>query len=178
MQYNMVFSRFHTMACSKHSALLQAGDFDLELLIGDKAIGTPVRWHLTTVTISYQANDDGPQSALLSATSTAEALQARFQPKPEIVHIQRAPGKSPPKAISLLFTGLTLLPLLVLFYTLQLAGANLKVSVKTAAAVEPVTTVIRLVSRGRQPLSHVYVPCYSYAYGPSLVRSQNYAEVT
>ena len=99
----------------------------MELLIGDKAIGSPVRWHLTTVTVSYQANEDGPQSALPSAASATAALQAHFKPKPEIVHVQRAPGESPPKAISLLFTGLSLLPLLLLFHMLQLAGANLKV---------------------------------------------------
>lgn len=101
----------------------------MELLIGDKTIGTPVRWHLASVAVSYQANEDGPQSVLPSALAD---VQKQFQPKPEIVHIQRAPGKSPPRAISLLFTVFSLLPLLCLFYTLQLAGANLKVFCCTA----------------------------------------------
>lgn len=96
----------------------------MELLIGDRTISTPVQWHLATVVISYQASEDGAPSALPSALAS---VQKQFQPKPEVVHIQRTPGKSPPKVISLVFTVFSLLPLLLLIHTLQLAGANLKV---------------------------------------------------
>ena len=94
------------------------------MLIGDRAMGTPVRWHVASVTVTHQSSDD--VQAMLKPSAT-EAVQAQFKVKPEIVHLQRAPGKRPPQAVSILFTILALLPLPLLFHMLQLAGANVKV---------------------------------------------------
>ena len=87
-------------------------------------MGTPVRWHVASVTVTHQSSDD--VQAMLKPSAT-EAVQAQFKVKPEIVHLQRAPGKRPPQAVSILFTILALLPLPLLFHMLQLAGANVKV---------------------------------------------------
>ena len=93
----------------------------MDLLIGDSAIDVPIQWALGTVAISHQAGDDSSQSSLT-------AINALFQPKPEIVHLQRIPGRRPPSAVSVLFTALALAPLGLLFYMLSSVGANLKVS--------------------------------------------------
>uniref|UniRef100_A0A7N0UIG7 Ribophorin II C-terminal domain-containing protein n=1 Tax=Kalanchoe fedtschenkoi TaxID=63787 RepID=A0A7N0UIG7_KALFE len=51
---------------------------------------------------------------------------SRYGPKAEISHIFRAPDKRPPKELSLIFLGLTFLPLLVFLIGLFLLGVNLK----------------------------------------------------
>lgn len=94
----------------------------MDLLIGDSAIDVPIQWALGTVAVSHQGGDDNSQSSLT-------AISALFQPKPEIVHIQRTPGRRPLSAVSLLFTGLALAPLGLLGVMLSSVGANLKVSV-------------------------------------------------
>ena len=98
----------------------QDGTYSIDLLIGDSAIDVPVQWALGTVAVSHQDSDDRSQ---LSLTAT----HALFQPKPEIVHIHRVPGRRPPSVVSVLFTLLALAPLLLLFVMLSSIGANLKV---------------------------------------------------
>lgn len=92
----------------------------MDLLIGDSAIDVPIQWALGAVAISHQAGDD--------SQSSLTAINALFQPKPEIVHLQRVSGRRPPRAVSVLFTALALAPLGLLFYMLSSVGANLKVS--------------------------------------------------
>ena len=101
---------------------MQDGTYSMDLLIGDSAIDVPIQWALGTVAISHQGGDDNSQSSLT-------AISALFQSKPEIVHIQRTPGRRPLSAVSLLFTGLALAPLGLLAVMLSSVGANLKVSV-------------------------------------------------
>lgn len=101
---------------------MQDGTYSMDLLIGDSAIDVPIQWALGTVAVSHQGGDDNSQSSLT-------AISAMFQPKPEIVHIQRTPGRRPLSIVSLLFTGLALAPLALLAVMLSSVGANLKVSV-------------------------------------------------
>ena len=93
----------------------------MELLVGDQAIDVPVKWSLGTVAVSHQNTDSSDQLRLSGSDSL-------YKPKPEIVHLQRVPGRRPPSAVSVLFTGLALLPLLLLFAMLSSVGANIKVS--------------------------------------------------
>lgn len=93
----------------------------MDVLIGDNALDVPVIWPLGTVAVSHSSSDE-PQTGLA-------AIEAMFRPKPEIVHIERAPGKRPPSVVSMLFTGLALAPLGLLYLMLSSVGANLKVSV-------------------------------------------------
>ena len=98
----------------------QDGSYSLDVLIGDQAIDVPIKWSLGNVAVSHQATEGSNQLS----TSATDAL---YQPKPEIVHLQRVPGRRPPSAVSVLFTGLALAPLLLLFVMLSSVGANLKV---------------------------------------------------
>lgn len=93
----------------------------MDLVIGDSAIDVPVQWALGTVAVSHQGGDDSSQSSLT-------AINALFQPKPEIVHIQRTPGRRPHSVVSVLFTALALAPLGLLYVMLSSLGANIKVS--------------------------------------------------
>lgn len=111
----------------------------MDLLIGDSAIDVPIQWALGAVAISHQAGDDSSQSSLT-------AITALFQPKPEIVHLQRVPGRRPPSAVSVLFTALVLAPLGLLFYMLSSVGANLKVSNPSVLEFAPCSTPALLVT--------------------------------
>ena len=99
--------------------MYQDGAYSMDLLIGDNALDVPVIWPLGTVAVSHQA-DEGAETGLT-------AINAFFGPKPEIVHLQRTPGRRPPSAVSVLFTVLALAPLLLLYTMLSSVGANLKV---------------------------------------------------
>ncbi|KAL3162543.1 proteasome regulatory particle base subunit [Trebouxia sp. C0010 RCD-2024] len=96
----------------------QDGAYSMDVLIGDNALDVPVIWPLGTVAVSHHSSDE-PQTGLA-------ATEALFRPKPEIVHIGRAPGKRPLSVVSMLFTGLALAPLGLLYLMLSSVGANLK----------------------------------------------------
>ena len=97
----------------------QEGAYSLDLLIGDNALDVPLIWPLGAVAVSHQSADD--------SSTGLTAINALFRPKPEIVHLQRTPGRRPLSAVSVLFTALALAPLLLLYLMLSSVGANLKV---------------------------------------------------
>ena len=103
----------HNVCCG------QDGAYSLDLLIGDNALDVPVIWRIGTVAASFQSSEN-------SQTGLA-AVNALFKAKPEIVHLQRVPGRRPASVVSILFTALALAPLLLLYVMLQSVGANLKV---------------------------------------------------
>ena len=106
---------------------LQGGVFAADVLVGDSGITNPIAWRIvSSLAVKHKSLEDGSQPAAPGKL----AAYAQFATKPTIVHIQRQPDKRAPPALSLLFAGLTLTPLLVLIWMLGQLGVNFKVSTR------------------------------------------------
>jgi len=91
-----------------------SGKYTVDLIIGDAVIENPISWNLAEVQLTFH---DDP------ITSTAN--QYLYSKKPEIIHMFREPEKRPPATVSSLFTGLVLVPILLLFILWLKLGANI-----------------------------------------------------
>ena len=97
--------------------------------MGDSGIANPIAWRIvSSLAVKHKPLEDGSQPAAPGKL----AAYTQFATKPTIVHIQRQPDKRAPPALSLLFAGLTLTPLLVLIWMLGQLGVNFKVSTRGA----------------------------------------------
>jgi oligosaccharyltransferase complex subunit delta (ribophorin II) len=104
--------------------VMQVGEYEMVVTVGDDALEAGVRWPLGMVTISPAAGNSGAKAS--AAVPTAAQLDA--QPKPEIHHIFRKPDRRPPAAISMLFaTAAVAIPAAYLLIRLSQLGVNLKV---------------------------------------------------
>jgi oligosaccharyltransferase complex subunit delta (ribophorin II) len=90
-----------------------SGKYTMELIVGDAVIENPITWNMADVQLTFSEE---------SVSSTPD--QYRYAKKPEIKHMFREPEKRPPAAVSNLFTGLVLLPLLILVILWIKIGAN------------------------------------------------------
>lgn len=99
--------------------MLQGGDFNATLSVGDEGIAHGLVWHVGIVTVTHAS----------TASPTASASQLLNTLKPEIHHIFQAPGKRPPATVSMVFTVLSVAPLGYLLIHLSKLGVNVKVSV-------------------------------------------------
>lgn len=106
-------------------SVMQAGELDMVVSLGDDALEAGVRWPLGSIDFSPTPGDSGAKSA--AAVQTAAQLDA--QPKPEIHHIFRKPDRRPPAAISMLFAAAAVaIPAVFLSFRLYQLGVNLKVN--------------------------------------------------
>jgi len=92
-----------------------SGKYTMDLIIGDAVIENPISWTVAEVQLTFH---DDP---IIPATTTHSA----YAMKPEIVHMFREPEKRPPAVVSNFFTGLVLVPLLLLFILWLKLGANI-----------------------------------------------------
>ncbi|GAB6028183.1 proteasome regulatory particle base subunit [Chamberlinius hualienensis] len=90
-----------------------SGSYRLSIIVGDSVISNPVLWHLADVSITFQ------DPVILPRETEDEQ-----KPKPEIKHVFREPDKRPPNVVSTTFSGLTLVPLLLLVILWIKIGAN------------------------------------------------------
>jgi oligosaccharyltransferase complex subunit delta (ribophorin II) len=91
-----------------------SGKYTMDLIVGDAVIENPVSWTMAEIQLTF--HDD--------ATSTTSD-QYRYSKRPEIKHLFREPEKRPPVVVSNLFTGLVLLPLLILVICWLKIGVNI-----------------------------------------------------
>ncbi|CAH0558094.1 unnamed protein product [Brassicogethes aeneus] len=91
--------------------LSQSGDFDIELILGDSLATNSIRWNLGVISVSL------PSASLSAKTARG--------PKPEINHLFRVADKRPAEVVSLLFTALTLSPILLLLILWARIGVNM-----------------------------------------------------
>eukprot|EP00116_Pleurobrachia_bachei_P001055 sb/3461317/ len=101
---------FRTAAAKSFGGV--AGDYSVDLILGDATLASAVVTNIATLTLDLAESKE-----VLSAPDKAA--------KPEITHVFRQPEKRPPQAISSLFTGLVLLPALVVLGVWAKLGANL-----------------------------------------------------
>nr|KAG5694813.1 hypothetical protein BaRGS_019190 [Batillaria attramentaria] len=81
----------------------QSGKYSIELIVGDAIIENPFSWTLADVELTFP-----------EGSSTKSETQNQYSKKPEIKHLFREPEKRPPGAVSMTFTILVLVPLLIL----------------------------------------------------------------
>jgi hypothetical protein len=99
----------------------EAGDWRVELVLGDQILEEAVVWDATTVNFAL--------------TGTARVLPGEVNIPPVIDHQFRAPASRPVAAVSLAFTALALAPLLLLFGLLPRAGFNTRALPGGAASI-------------------------------------------
>lgn len=104
-------SKVYKIAVNLASELAHSGTFEMELILGDSVMSNPIRWVLGSVEVSLSSPGEQEKKSIKG-------------PKPEIRHLFRAPEKRPPEFVSLLFTGLTLSPLLLLLGLWLKLGVN------------------------------------------------------
>uniref|UniRef100_A0A7N0UMP6 Dolichyl-diphosphooligosaccharide--protein glycosyltransferase subunit 2 n=1 Tax=Kalanchoe fedtschenkoi TaxID=63787 RepID=A0A7N0UMP6_KALFE len=99
-----------------------SGKYDIELSVGDAAMENSFLKAIGSVELDLP---EQPEKAARPPPQPVDPI-SRYGPKAEISHIFRAPDKRPPKKLSLIFLGLTFLPLLFFLIGLLRLGVNLK----------------------------------------------------
>lgn len=94
---------------------LYSGQYNVELNIGDMILSNSILWKLADVKLNLAVPEQSPPSA----------VPPMYAPRPEIKHLFREPERRPPVFVSNLFTGLLLVPLLLLFILWIKLGINL-----------------------------------------------------
>jgi oligosaccharyltransferase complex subunit delta (ribophorin II) len=89
------------------------GKYTARVTLGDAAAESALEWSLAHLSLDF----DGE-------TGAAEVTVDPYAPRPAIAHTFRTPEPRPATVVSLAFTGLTLVPLLVLLVGLGRVGVN------------------------------------------------------
>ncbi|UJR30982.1 hypothetical protein I4U23_018493 [Adineta vaga] len=93
----------------------QSGAYELALIVGDSLLQNAFDWKVNNnVQLSFH-EDSLPD----------KNHQSLYSPRPEIIHQFRVEEKRPPTVVSLVFSALTLLPLLILLVSWLKLGFNL-----------------------------------------------------
>uniref|UniRef100_A0A8D8LI08 Dolichyl-diphosphooligosaccharide--protein glycosyltransferase subunit 2 n=1 Tax=Cacopsylla melanoneura TaxID=428564 RepID=A0A8D8LI08_9HEMI len=95
----------------------QSGLYTVSLIVGDAVVTNSFVWEVGTVNLKLSG--DVPAAA----PHTSKSLY--YKPKPEITHMFREAERRPPVFVSNLFTGLVLLPILLLFILWGKLGVNI-----------------------------------------------------
>ncbi|ESO11151.1 hypothetical protein HELRODRAFT_116895 [Helobdella robusta] len=90
-----------------------SGRYLVDLIVGDAIIENPLSWTLADVKLTFSDDATPPASD-----------PYLYSAKPEIKHMFREPEKRPPSTVSAFFTGLVLLPVLILLVLWIMIGVN------------------------------------------------------
>ena len=93
----------------------KSGVYDVELIVGDSSLVNSFTRNLGQVNLKFSFESRKEKSTQSAATR---------KPRPEIQHLFREPEKRPPRFVSDLFTGLCLVPILILFILWGRIGIN------------------------------------------------------
>ena len=87
----------------------QSGAYELSLIVGDALLQNSFTWKvIDPIQLTFHESDVSEKNH-----------QELYQPKKEIIHQFREDEKRPPAVVSLVFSALTLLPLLVLLISVR-----------------------------------------------------------
>ncbi|XP_050421298.1 dolichyl-diphosphooligosaccharide--protein glycosyltransferase subunit 2 isoform X2 [Adelges cooleyi] len=111
-QYKLNMDLGVKAAAFKHAS----GVYAMDLIIGDSLLTNPVVWTFGDIKLKFSEPD----------TPVAHSFEDFYKPKRLISHTFREPETRPPRIVSLLFTGLSLAPLLILFVLWTKLGVNVK----------------------------------------------------
>ncbi|CAF0853507.1 unnamed protein product [Adineta ricciae] len=93
----------------------QSGAYDLVVIVGDSLLQNAFEWKV----------NDNVQLTFHEDSLADKNHQDLYLPRPEIIHQFRVEEKRPPTIVSLVFSALTLLPLLILLVSWLRLGFNL-----------------------------------------------------
>ncbi|XP_023714512.1 dolichyl-diphosphooligosaccharide--protein glycosyltransferase subunit 2 [Cryptotermes secundus] len=93
-----------------------SGLYSMELIVGDAVLSNSFSWIVADVVLKFSDSVPVPSSS---------KDQYLYAPKPEIKHLFREPERRPPALVSNLFTGLVLVPFLMLFVLWAKLGVNI-----------------------------------------------------
>jgi len=96
-----------------------SGKYAIRLVLGDAVVNNAISWILADIALKF------PEHPSASAEREAKVGDVIYVKKPEIGHMFRQPEKRPPQVVSDTFTGLVLLPLLLLFILWLRIGVNI-----------------------------------------------------
>ncbi|XP_015594118.1 dolichyl-diphosphooligosaccharide--protein glycosyltransferase subunit 2 [Cephus cinctus] len=103
----------------------QSGDYNLELVVGDAVLSNSFQWTVAEVSLKFPELP-APEPFVQTGKSVPYKQKPLiYTPLPEIKHMFREPEKRPPVFVSNLFTGLCLLPVLILFILWAKLGVNI-----------------------------------------------------
>jgi len=91
-----------------------SGKYSMELIVGDAVMQNPFSWAVADVALTF------PEQAAAKPDTLSQ-----YTKKPEIKHKFAVPEKRPPAVVSLVFTGLVLLPLAILLGLWMKIGVNI-----------------------------------------------------
>lgn len=91
-----------------------SGLYEVSLVVGDAVIMNPFVWKVGEISLTFPVNPNPPKT-----------VENPFIPKPEIRHLFREQEKRPSSIVSNTFTGLVVVPLLIMFIMWFKLGANL-----------------------------------------------------
>ncbi|KAJ9584791.1 hypothetical protein L9F63_020879, partial [Diploptera punctata] len=93
-----------------------SGLYTMELVVGDSVLSNSFSWVVGDVNLKFGEH---------ASVSSPAKDQYLYAPKPEIKHLFREPERRPPAVVSNLFTGLVIVPLLLLFILWAKLGINI-----------------------------------------------------
>eukprot|EP01025_Chloroclados_australasicus_P041076 TRINITY_DN4328_c0_g1_i2.p1 TRINITY_DN4328_c0_g1~~TRINITY_DN4328_c0_g1_i2.p1 ORF type:complete len:651 (+),score=68.24 TRINITY_DN4328_c0_g1_i2:79-2031(+) len=107
-----------------------SGQFSLHVYIGDQLAENGIGWDMGKIDILYTPEADGTQPRPPSPS----LYDRRHTPKKEITHVMRPADKRPPAVVSLAFSGIVFVPVvLVLIVGMPVVGVNLRGFPKAAS---------------------------------------------
>lgn len=93
-----------------------SGIYTIELIVGDAVLSNSFSWKVANVNLKFSEPSQG---------FPAIKDQYLYSPKPEIKHLFREPERRPPAFVSNLFTGLLVVPVLLLLILWTKLGVNI-----------------------------------------------------
>jgi len=96
-----------------------SGKYAIKLVLGDAVVNNAISWVLADIAVKF------PDHPSPLAEREAKVSDVSYVKKPEIKHMFRQPEKRPPQVVSDTFTGLVLLPLLILLILWLRIGVNI-----------------------------------------------------
>ncbi|CAF0949106.1 unnamed protein product [Brachionus calyciflorus] len=112
---NNQYSADVDLATNAKSFRRLSGVYSVELVVADALLQNPISWTLADVNLHF---NEEPSS------DASQDRAALFSKKPEIQHLFRPAEKTPPAAVSTVFTALTLAPLALLIILWLSIGVN------------------------------------------------------
>lgn len=93
-----------------------SGLYSMELIVGDAVLSNSFSWKVADVVLRFSDTVPAPGPT---------KDQYLYAPKPEIKHLFREPERRPPAIVSNFFTGLVLVPVILLFVLWAKLGVNI-----------------------------------------------------
>ncbi|KAJ3439951.1 ribophorin ii [Anaeramoeba flamelloides] len=124
-----------------------SGKYNLELIIGNFFFEKSILWNFANINIDFGDLSEGEQT-ILDLSIENQKIHPDFLIKDEIKHIFNPDPKRPPKVVSNAFTGIMLIPFVLLIVLLYIVGFNLKSFPSLKNPIALITNLIFIATLG------------------------------